>query len=70
MTNQHNFECAAKTQQNEPILVIRMVRVINQPGILIKEDRSSFIKRNAMLLFVCRSFFGIPLNLILLITTL
>lgn len=43
--------------------MVGVIRVINQFGVLIEENRTRFFERNAMLLFVSRRFSEIPFKL-------
>jgi hypothetical protein len=40
----------AETEENEAVLFLRMVRIIDEECVLVKENRPGFCKRNAMLL--------------------
>jgi hypothetical protein len=46
----------------EALLVFRMVRVVNQEGVLVREDRSSLVERDAVLSLVQGALSSVPLK--------
>ncbi len=63
MANNKHTQLEADTKQNEPILVIRMIRIEEHYRLLIIESSLSFLKGNTMLLGICLVLSIIPSEL-------
>jgi len=63
MANNKHTQLEADTQQNEPILVTRMIRIEKHDRLLIIERRLSFLKGNTMLLGICLVLSIVPSEL-------
>jgi hypothetical protein len=60
MANKQQSKRAAHPKQNKTIFVIRMIRIIDQPGTLVKKDGFGFIEAHSMLLQIGSGFSAIP----------
>lgn len=62
MADQQQPKCAAQPEKDKSVLVVRMIRVVDQLGTFIDEDSSGFLKANAVLLQVGGSLPFVPLE--------
>ena len=60
VTHDESAQRRAQAEQNETIFVVGMVRVIDEPGMVVQKDRLSFLKRDAVLVLVGSVLPGIP----------
>jgi hypothetical protein len=60
MTHDQAARSKAITQKQKPLFLIRVIRVINQAGVLVQENRLCFLKRDAVFAQVGSSFFWRP----------
>ena len=62
MTNNQQSQRTTQAQKNKTVLIVGVIRVIDQLGSLIDENRFGLFKTDPVLLDVCRSFALIPLK--------
>ncbi len=63
MTHNQQICFSAETQKNKPLLLFRMIRVINQQCIFIIEYCLRFLKRYSMLSLINNVFVGVPFEI-------
>jgi hypothetical protein len=49
MANNKDVQSCAQAEEDEPVFISGMIRVIDQEGVLVDEDGLSFLERYAML---------------------
>jgi hypothetical protein len=62
MANDQNPQLNAQTEEYEPVLVIGMLWVRNNPSVLVQERCPSFLEGDTVLSFVGATFPRIPLE--------
>jgi len=60
MSYNQDPELCAKTQENEPILMLRMIGIMLQSSIFIGKSSGCFLKRNSMLALVLSILSAVP----------
>ena len=62
VTDNEGAKRRAQAQKHEAILVVGMVGVVDEQGMIVKEDRLSFLERNAMLALIEATLSGVPVE--------
>jgi len=62
MTDHQRVQIGAQTEENKAIFDVRVLRIINQQGMLIREHRFSFMERNPVLANVLLILSLVPLE--------
>lgn len=60
MTNNHDPGSITHAKQNKTIFLFRMIRIMDQQGLLVTENCFGFFKGNTVLFNVCRRFILVP----------
>ena len=62
MTNDQQPQPEAHPEENKPIFLLGMVRVMDQQSVFIEKDSLSLFKGNPMFLFIGKALLVIPLE--------
>jgi hypothetical protein len=62
VTNDQKTQARAETEQNEPLLVRRVIRIRNQFGALVRENRARLIEAHPVFPEIRRRLGGVPLE--------
>ena len=60
MAHDESAKRRAQAEKDEAILVVGMVRIIDEQGVVVQEDRLGFLERDAVLVLVGSVLPGIP----------
>jgi hypothetical protein len=62
VANDKRSQGVTETEKNESVLIVRVVRIVNETGVFIIEDGLSLFEGNAMLADIGPVLTGIPLE--------
>jgi hypothetical protein len=60
VANHKRSQGVTETHENEPLFIVRVIRIINEAGVVIVEDRLSLLEGNAVLADIGAVLTGIP----------